>query len=266
MRKRLLAILVCALLATTGCAQAASATEVTILKIGQADAIIITSGAHTVLIDTGEDEDGAEIVAFLRKQGITKVDALIVTHFDKDHVGGADTVIDSVAVAVIYDANYASDSKQYEQYTAAIEARGVPRFRVAAEQTLTIGSLSLTLSPTALSTQEDNDNSLVISMSDGTHTFFFAGDAEAARIDELLQAGLSEHDVLKMPHHGRIKRNLDALIAAISPQIAVITDSDKNPADPQTLALLAQHNIDTRETRNGNITIRSDEKGLTVSQ
>lgn len=66
------------------------ALEVTLLKVGKADAIVVQAQAQTMVIDTGEDDDGAELVSFLKSQGCEKVDTLIITHFDKDHVGGAD--------------------------------------------------------------------------------------------------------------------------------------------------------------------------------
>ncbi len=264
-------MLACTLL-LSGCAHAAESTEVLILKIGKADAILITAGKHAVLIDAGEKEDGEEILRKLGEKNIDTLDVMIVTHYDKDHVGGADTVLRGVAVKALYDANYESESKQYEEYLAAIDAAGVPRSRVAEETALTLETLTLTLMPTAIAPEKtgdkeiDNDQSLVVSMADGRHTFLFAGDAEEARIGELLAGGIGAHDVLKMPHHGRDKVNLAALLDAVRPKYVAITDSDKNPADESVLALLSERGVQTYETRGGDIRIVSDEKGITVYQ
>lgn len=264
-------LLLCVLLALpfltlTACARASSETTIRILSVGKADAIIVVHGESAILIDAGDDGDGAEILARLREDNIRRLDAMIITHFDKDHVGGADWVLDGVAVGAVYDAAYESTSKQYHQYESALQATGVPRFRVSRPLTLAFDELTLALSPTALITDEDNDQSLVLSMTDGRHTFFFAGDAEEARIGELLESGLARHDLVKMPHHGRDKDNLDAFLDALDPRIAVLTDSDDQRAEKKTLQKLSARGIETYSTRDGDILLVSDEKGLRVTQ
>lgn len=266
MKKRFSIVLLCALLVFASCAHALSGTEIAVLKIGKADAIIITTAEHAVLIDAGEEEDAEEILTFLASKRIQALDAMIITHFDKDHLGGADGILAGIEVRVVYDADYESDSKQYGEYLSALTAVGVERMRVSKPLELVYGGVQLSLMPTALETEEDNDNSLVISVADAWHTFLFAGDAEEARIDELLAGGIAQHDLLKMPHHGRTKDNLAGFLDAVAPSIAIITDSDKNPADAETLALLSTRGIDTYETRDGDIRVVSSPSGLSVMQ
>lgn len=256
----------CFLFTIAGCAKAAQATEVVVFKIGQADAILLFSGAHTVLIDAGEKEDGEEILEFLKQRRVEALDMMIITHFDKDHVGGADTVLAGIPVHAVYDADYESKSKQYLEYLEAIEASGVPRYRVASDVALSVGELKLLVMPTALLTAGDNDRSLVIHARDAWHGYLLMGDAEDARIEELLAAGVPDVDVIKMPHHGRYHQNLSALLDAAKAGVAVITDSEKNPAAAETLLLLNQFGTDTYQTQNGNIHIVGDEVGITVSQ
>lgn len=265
-KKRLLGAWLCGLLLASGCARAEAGSTVRFLKVGQADAIVITSAEHAVVIDTGEDEDGEEILEVLRKAGVAKLDALIVTHFDKDHVGGAPAVLDGIPVGAVYDAAYEPDSKRYRAYAEAVEANGVPRMRVTKPLLIELGDLSLTILPTALPYDGDNDQSLAVSMRDGSVSYLFAGDAEEARIDELIRSGLSKHDILKIPHHGRMKENLSALLDAVQPGCAVITDSDKNPAEEETLALLSARGIQAYETRYGDVVLRSGPEGLEVRQ
>ena len=69
--------------------QTLSALTATFLKVGKADAAVLTCGNRTLVIDTGEPDDGAQLVRFLQNAGAASVDALIITHFDRDHVGGA---------------------------------------------------------------------------------------------------------------------------------------------------------------------------------
>ena len=84
-----------------GC-ETLEALKITILKVGKADAIVVQAGNETLVIDAGEDEDGEEVAKFLTDQGVHTVNTLIITHFDKDHVGGADTLVESLEVGQVF--------------------------------------------------------------------------------------------------------------------------------------------------------------------
>ena len=75
--------------------------ETSILKVGQADVIILTEGKEAMVIDAGEEEDGVELVETLTEKGITQVETLIITHYDKDHVGGADVLLEQMQLAML---------------------------------------------------------------------------------------------------------------------------------------------------------------------
>ena len=67
-----------------------------IFKVGKADAIVLQLEEKVIILDAGEEEDGREIAEYLKKRNLNRVDAMIITHFDKDHVGGADTVLEEL--------------------------------------------------------------------------------------------------------------------------------------------------------------------------
>lgn len=73
------------------------------------------------MIDTGEDKDGEQIVNKLKEKGINTLDYLILTHLDKDHIGGVDSVLSSVKVNNLIQANYKKDSKQYDEYVNSLK-------------------------------------------------------------------------------------------------------------------------------------------------
>lgn len=267
MRRCLPALLLALILPLCACAAPdRTATEVTVLKIGKADAILIALPDAAVLVDAGEDEDAGEILENLEKQGIERLDAMIITHFDKDHVGGADGVLRGVAVEQVVDPLYEKDSTQYRQYLTALEETGVPRTRMEDGETLSLLDGKLTVSAASLSAQDDNNRSLCVLLDTGFHCFLLTGDAEEARIDELLAQGLPACDVVKLPHHGRWKENLPALLDATMPRAAILCDSEKNPAEEETLALLQARGIAAYQTQYGDIRITSDEEGLTIRQ
>lgn len=250
----------------SSCAKAALDTKIVVFSIGKADAILLYNEAHAVLIDTGEKEDGEKILSYLQKQQITALDALIVTHFDKDHVGGADTILMGIPVYAVYDADYDASSKRYREYELAIQAARVPRYRVTQSIAMQFGDISVEIMPTSLQPEEDNDKSLVVYAKDAWHGFIFMADAEETRIQELLTQGVHTADVIKMPHHGEYHDNLPALMDTVKVNVAVITDSAKNPADDETVVLLEKKGVTVYQTKNGAISISSNHTGIAVTQ
>ena len=111
----------------SGCSSSSDETQqmsVTIFKIGKADSMLVSYDNHHILIDTGEDDEAAEILAYLHDNQITKLHTLIITHFDKDHVGGADKLVERIDIDTIYIPNYISDSKQTVQFMEAAAQKG----------------------------------------------------------------------------------------------------------------------------------------------
>lgn len=244
-----------------------------IFKIGKADAILIDSNGSTLLIDTGEDEDAAEILEYLNKEGIQKIDTLIFSHFDKDHVGGADKLIENIEVSKVYQPAYEEDSGQFEEYKDSVEANGIEVFSLGGgseEQNIQCGELEVKIYPAVEETYKDkNDYSLAVSILHGDNRFLFTGDAEEERLKEMLKGdtGLDlQHDFLKIPHHGRIEDNSASFLDAVVPKYAVITCSDKNPPDEELLDLLEEKKISSYLTSNGNIYVESDGETITVRQ
>jgi len=221
-----------------------------------------------VVIDAGEEDDGEEITGLLREKGIPHLDALILTHFDKDHIGSVEAVLDAVTAEAIYLPDYEKDSKLYKAALAAIERSGAAVHPLQSDADLTLGELDFSISvPKNIADPEnDNDHSLVIRLAYGEKRFLFAGDAEAERLPELLNEGELACDVLKVPHHGRYNESTEAFLAACKAKKAVITDSDKSPAEPVVLNLLMEHGADVYQTRNGDVRIVTNGTNLAVHQ
>ncbi len=243
--------------------------ETVVFSIGKADAILLYGECGTVLIDTGEIEDGAEVLSFLRKKGISKIDALFLTHYDKDHVGGAPDILRSIEVTAVYGTYPSKESEEYDAYMAALAEKGLKPTVVRETTVLSFGNLTLTVYPpeiTAYAEKESNNSSLAILARYGNHRFLFAGDAEEARTAELIATPGLEADFLKAPYHGNMTENFSALLSYIKPRYAAITCSDKNPEESAKTDALHAAGVDSYLTRHGNIYIRSDGRTLSVRQ
>lgn len=84
-------------------------------NVGQADSTLITINNKTMLIDSGNDSDGYYIADFLKAQNINKIDYLILTHYDEDHIGGAYKIIEELDIGIIYTPKTIVDSETYKK-------------------------------------------------------------------------------------------------------------------------------------------------------
>ena len=155
--KRLAVLLLAAALLLTGCAGDVTETapasaegsdlEVHFFDAGAADAILLTTENSAVLIDTGEKGFGKTILAYLEEKRIEQIDYLIITHFDKDHVGGAAKVLNSIPVGKVLQSNQPKDSDEYENYVEALVNAGVNPVTVRETYVFTVDGVSYTVDP-----------------------------------------------------------------------------------------------------------------------
>ena len=263
------------LLSLTGCGRSdAGANSMTVLylDVGKADCTILTDGAHTVLIDCAETDDGETILSVLKENRISQIDLLIVTHFDKDHIGGVPEVLSSFSVLHVIEPDYAPENPEAEAYTAyraALELASITPEAVSDALDVMLGDMQLSIlgaGGAAYEKNTDNNNSLVVTVTHCENRFFFAGDIEKQRIADLLEAGVSSCDVLKVPHHGVYNKQLPALFAALGMKEAVITCSEKNPANSETIDRLDALGCRVWQTVNGTVRVISNQNGITISQ
>ena len=259
----LLCILIAVLL-LAGCTEsvpkdgAESSLTLDVFAVGKADAMLLVVDGYSVLIDTGENGDGDELVSALQERGIETLDLLILTHFDKDHIGGADTILNEIPVSVVRMPAYESDSKQYAELIDALETSDAEVVRMTADATFSLGGADFVMWVSDIAYDGDNDNeqSLVTKVVYGGKTYLFAGDAEDDWLNHLCFSTRNlTCDVLKVPHHGGDDDSTFALLTVTMPSYAIVTDSIKNPADSDTLSLLNEYGVETYRTSVGAIRI-----------
>jgi len=239
-----------------------------ILKIGQADAIIMQTENHSVMIDCGEDDDAQEILEKLAEKGIGELDYLLITHFDKDHVGGAQEILSNVKTKNIITPDYEGGGKKYKEYAQKVEELGLTPNRLAEKTEFVLDGVEFEVYPPEkeVYTESDNDYSLAITVKHGENTFLFAGDAEKERLSEIMHQTGKEYEFLKVPHHGKYNEMTEAFIKSVTPSYAVITCSDKNPAEQKTVDVLNAINTETYFTKDGDVTVKSDGKDILITQ
>ena len=240
----------------------------TVMKAGQADAIIMKTQEHSVIIDMGEADDGDEISEFLQENSITDVDYIFITHYDKDHVGGFPEVMENVTAKNIVVPDYEGTSDEYAEFLNTVNEKNLTVTRLTEDTSFVLDDVLFEVSvPKKQFYKEgDNDYSLVISVTHGENTFLFAGDAEKERLSEVLSEFGRQYDFLKVPHHGKHNGNTKRFINTVKPKYAVITDSEKNPASNKTVSYLTTQKAEIYSTKDGDVSVISDGKKIIVNQ
>lgn len=222
--------------------------------VGKADALLLKNNDAAIMIDTGEHGDGEKLASQLTSLGVEKLDLLILTHFDKDHIGGADTIIRRIPIDRIILPSYEKDSKQYSQLLEELENTDAEITALTQDLKLQYGETDVFVwpSPVPFDGKSDNEQSLITKILYDGKTYLFMGDAET---DELKKLVYSERnltcDVLKLPHHGVYDENTFALMTTAMPSYVIICDSAKNPADDITIRTLNYYDPVILQTKDG---------------
>ena len=119
----------------------ASGVRVTFFDVGKGDAILVET------IDSGYDDTKEIILDYMEKQEISSLDYLVITHFDKDHVGGADWILRRVETRSVLQPDYESDSAQYREYVEAAREREVPVISVTNTMELSLDGVDFLVYP-----------------------------------------------------------------------------------------------------------------------
>ena len=243
--------------------------QVDVLKIGKADCIVINTGTKIVMIDTGEKENLDDVRDFMRDRGYKKVDTLILTHFDKDHIGGAKEIIEEYGVSTVLESTASSDSEYFHEYHLLLSQLGISPMRLSQDYTFQSDDCAFFVGVPMKKKYEDkkdNNSSLVVKMEHGETRLLFCGDAEEERLAEIIDTCAGEYDFVKLPYHGNYLENYGEFFGKIKMKYAAITDSKKNPADTRTLDLLAEEGVAVLETRNGTVSFFSDGRSVKAEQ
>ena len=249
---------------------AETAVKVTFFDVGKGDAVLIETANHCMMIDSGYDDTADVILDYLRERETDRLDYLLLSHFDKDHVGGADRILEEVETGTVLQPDYQSDGGQYREYMEVMRARGKAPAVVTQTMELSLDGVEFVIYPPQKKDyeEEDNDFSLVVRMRYGDGSFLFAGDCEKERLNELLEQREFElaSDVLKVPHHGRKEKNSREFLSAVRPGTAVITSSKEKPADEEICGILEELGTDVYFTENGTVTVCWDGEKFEVLQ
>jgi len=254
--------------------------EIHHIDVGQGDStLIITPANETILIDSGDwREDGSEVIAYLEAQGINRIDHLVATHADADHIGGHAAVIEHFettgeGVGTAYDSGVPSDSATYGNYLDTVDEYDVELRLVESGDELPIeGDVSAqVMNPPAGDAGGDvNENSVVLAFEFGDFQYLAPGDVDTGVEQRLVDEWGSdlESDIFKAGHHGSSTSSSDTFVGAVEPETAIISSAYNSqyghPSD-EVLERFAAREIETYWTGvHGDIVVRTDGTSIEV--
>lgn len=239
------------------------------IDVGHGDAALITCGQHAMLVDCGKNIKGRMVSDYVREQGVDRLDYLILTHPDNDHIGGAPVILEDFPIEKILVSSYAKESSEYELLKSTLEQNNLEtRVPVPGEE-YTLGEAVFTILGPVEVFEDSNNSSIVFRLDFGERSFLFAGDqekkAEKALLNQMevnLQA-----DVLKVGHHGKNDACGKKFLAAVDPEYAVIScGPDEGDIEPEEKLLERLYDSETtvlRTDEQGTIIVVCDKENLT---
>ena len=192
------------------------------MDVGQGDCILIDCGETEVLIDGGNNGAGDEVVSYLTPYIDGKLDYLIATHPDADHVGGLDAVLEAFEVGEVIDSGRKSDTDTYKDYWAAVQAEGCT-ISYGEDRIIPLSSLAaLSILETGNDWEDSNDCSVVAQLTCGNVQVLFTGDM-SQQVETKLLPLFGDIDVLKVSHHGSDTASCAEFLSVVKPEYAVIS-------------------------------------------
>ena len=246
------------------------------LDVGQGDSLLIqTPGGKTILIDAGLAS--AHTPELLRKHNVTQLDLVVATHPHSDHIGGMKSVLNAFPVKRFLDSGRVYSSATYKHLLETIKQHNIPFTKAVRGQTIEVepGIVLTVLNPgkTFLTAVRpggsvENANSVMLRLTYQQFSMLFTGDAEFETEAEVIASGLPlRSQVLKVGHHGSRHATSPEFLAAVAPQIAIISVGAHNDyGHPANETLQRLKPIQTHRTDQvGEIHLVSDGKGWSLN-
>lgn len=286
-RKWLLVLfIVIAMLTTAACSkdngksvsqgQVNSPLLVKVLDIGQGDAILIQTAGQTVLVDTGDIGTRDKLVAYIKKEGITTIDKVIITHPHADHLGGMPGILENFKVSQIYDSGQTTTTALYRKYLSLVQSKKIP-FTVLTAGTEIVIANDVKLKIFApekpyIGDSDLNNNSIVAKLIYNDFSMLLTGDAEKESEERMLKTYKAElkSSILKAGHHGSNTSSSLPFLKAVAPEAAIISlgaNNDYHHPHPSTLKKYGEAKMKVYRTdTDGTVTVSSDGKAYTITK
>lgn len=251
-------------------AQTQGGLTVHYLDVGQGNAVLAESEGHYMLIDGGARQSSSFVVSYLEKQNVEKLDYVLISHFDEDHLSGAVGALHKFPTDTLLVPDYEADSNIFQSYQQVVAEKGYETIHPEQGQEFSLGSADFRIiSPVSYGHEDENQDSIGIILENGAQKFFIGGDIGLESEKEILASGTDiQADVMLMNHHG--SHVSEEFFKKVSPSYSVIScGKDNKYGHPRqdTVELIEKYKVPLFRTDiQGTILMYSDGKELTFGQ
>jgi len=253
--------------------------RLTFIDVGQGDSILIEfPGTKKMLIDgggsyTGTFDIGERVVSpFLWRKGIKKIDFLLLTHFHPDHSGGIPALANNFRVGEFWEGSKPVNNQNYQKFKKSLPHKLIQKTIATGYSMSEAGVKIKVLHPAAANkdpSSVNNDQSLVIRLEYRTISILLTGDIEVRAENEILDSfPVVKSQVLKSPHHGSKSSSSANFLAAVSPEMIVISVGKNNiyqlPDQKVLERYYSRGALVYRTDHHGAVELNSDGKTISV--
>ena len=200
--------------------------NVLFMYVGQADSTLIKYKNKTMLIDAGNNEDGKNVVKFLKDKGISKLDYIVGTHYDEDHIGGLDDIIENFDIGKFYLSNGGELGPNYYNLEKAAKKKNLAITIPKVGDKIDFGDVDMeVMAASKFDGKNDNNASIVIQAKYGSRKYLFMGDLEK---QEEAKRKWNEVDVLKAGHHGSNTSSTQEFLNQVKPKYVFVSAGKNN--------------------------------------
>lgn len=257
----------------TSCNQNINELKVDVIDVDQGDSIlVITPEKKSLLIDSGEEEFSRTVIRDIKKQKIHKLDYVLATHSDSDHIGAMSEIIDEIQT---HNLILSKDNNIKYELNKLISSANSNNVNILKTKSGDIFKLDkdtyiYILSPFKIS-DEPNKNSIVFLMKYKDYYLIFTGDADSEIENKILQQyDLNHCDFLKAGHHGSKTSSSEKFIKTLKPKITAISCGYKNKyghPSKDILNLLSKYNSNVFRTDiSGTLHFHFNDDGIFLSK
>lgn len=244
------------------------------IDVGQGDCQLVECDGKYMLIDAGENGFETDVLNYLRKIGVKKLEYVVASHQHSDHIGGLPEVLDefetvSIIMPRLTKAQTPTNST-YKAFLKSVKNSGAKVIEAKVGAVYNLGSANFEiLGPVTDDAEDINNMTAMMRLDYGENSFLFTGDAETEEELEILANGANlDCDVLKAGHHGSGTSSCKDFLSAVKPEICIIScGADNSYGHPHDNALkrIKKHTQEIYRTDIcGDIVITSDGKNLSV--
>lgn len=206
--------------------------QVHYIDAGQADATLFEfeerEKKYAILYDTG-DWDRKDVVQYLQKERIDKLDLIIISHPDSDHIGQLANIIQEIPVDEVWMSGDTSTSDTFRKALRAIDDHNIGYYEPRMGEEFDVGPLAITILYPEEITGHANDDSISLLASYGETNFLFTGDAGKSSERKMIASGNPlKAEVLSLGHHGSHTASSPEFIDAVNPDIAIYSAGKGN--------------------------------------